>query len=284
MELGLFFLPTDETIDIVELGSAAEFHGLDALFVPEHTHIPASRETPYPGGGDLPREYQRTLDPFVVLSAVAAVTERLRLGTAICLVTERDPITTAKAVASLDRLSGGRFAFGVGAGWNAEEMRNHGTDPDRRMALMRERVLAIQRIWTEDKVEFHGEFVDFEPLWSWPKPLQNPHPPILVSGSGKTVLDRVLEYGQGWMVLLGRVSFDVLAGRIAELKQRAEARDLPAPEVVLVRARPEAEAVRRYEEAGVTTCLFQPPSARANVVLPLVEQYAGLRRALADRS
>src|SRR5919198_2739981 len=172
MDFGVMMFPTDYAVAPGELARMAEDRGFESLFFPEHTHIPASRRTPYPGGGDLPREYSHTHDPFVALTAAAAATERLLVGTGICLVIERDPITTAKEVASLDLVSGGRFLFGVGGGWNLEEMANHGTDPKRRWALLRERVLAMKRIWAEDEAEYHGELVNFDKLWSWPKPVQ----------------------------------------------------------------------------------------------------------------
>src|SRR5438876_3694917 len=172
-----------------------EARGFESFFVTEHTHIPASRETPYPAGVPLPPEYWHIHDPFVALASAAAVTERIRLGTAICLVVERDPITTAKEVASLDRLSGGRMIFGVGAGWNLEEMRNHGTDPSTRFGLLRERVEAMKALWTSEEASYHGRHVDFERIWSWPTPLQEPHPPVLVGGNGARVLERVVAYG-----------------------------------------------------------------------------------------
>ncbi len=182
MELGVALFATDYSIDSAALARLVEQRPFDSLFLPEHTHIPTSRETPYAGGGELPDQYTHTLDPFVALSFAAAATERIEIGTGVCLVIERDPIVTAKEVATLDHLSGGRFLFGVGAGWNREEMRNHGTDPRRRFSIMRERVLAMKRIWTEDEAEFHGAFVDFDPIWQWPKPVQRPHPPVLVGG------------------------------------------------------------------------------------------------------
>ena len=175
-----------------------EDHGHESLFFAEHTHIPASRESTYPGGGELPRKYSHCYDPFVALTAAAEATSSLRIGSGICLVIERDPITTAKEVASVDHLSGGRFEFGIGAGWNREEMANHGTDPRTRMRLLRERVEAMKAIWTQEEASYSGEFVNFDRIWSWPKPLQRPHPPILVGGAGPTVLDRVLAFGDGW--------------------------------------------------------------------------------------
>ena len=201
---------------------------------------------------------------------MATVTERLRVGTGICLIVERDPITTAKEVASLDVLSGGRFEFGVGGGWNREEMRDHGTDPRKRFAIMRERVLAMKAIWTEDEAEFHGEYVDFGPMWSWPKPLQDPHPPVVVGGLGEKVLDRVLDYGDVWMP--NRLTPDELAPRIAELRERA-GRHVP---VTYYGAKGTDEFVEGLAEAGVDRALLQLPDAGADEVLPLVERYAEL--------
>src|ERR671937_1020459 len=203
MKFGIAVFPTDYAADPAAITRLVEERGFESLFFPEHTHIPTSRETPYPAGGELPDEYSHTYDPFVALTAAAAATEKLLLATGICLVIERDPIVTAKEVASVDRLSGGRFLFGVGAGWNIEEMENHGTDPHRRFSLMRERIEAMKAIWTEDEASYHGEHVEFERIWSWPKPVQKPHPPILVGGSGQKVIDRVLRFGDEWMPIVG---------------------------------------------------------------------------------
>ena len=192
MEFGIGYFATHYGVDPGTLARLVEQRGHESLFFPEHTHIPASRETPYPAGGELPRKYSHSYDLFVALSMAAAATSKLRIASGICLVIERDPITTAKEVASVDHLSGGRLEFGVGAGWNREEMLNHGTDPRVRMAIMAERVEAMKAIWTQDEASYHGEHVNFERIWSWPKPAQRPHPPVLVGGNGPTVLDRVL--------------------------------------------------------------------------------------------
>jgi probable F420-dependent oxidoreductase len=253
MHFGLAVFPTLDTPDPAALGRLAEERGFESLWFPEHTHIPASRETPYPAGGELPPEYSRTYDPFVALMAAAAATERLLLGTAICLVVERDPIVTAKEVATLDHLSGGRLLFGVGAGWNREEMANHGTDPRTRMALMAERVEAMQAIWTQDEASYHGEFVNFERIWSWPKPLQQPHPPVLVGGNGPTVLDRVLRFGDAWMPNV--IDDDTLLAQIALLRERA-GHDVP---VTLNAAPRRPERLARYIEAGVERAIFYLP-------------------------
>jgi probable F420-dependent oxidoreductase len=219
MDVGLVTFPADTGIDPAELARRTEAAGFESLFFTEHTHIPTSRESPWPGGDELPEKYWRTYDPFVALSFAAAATERISIGTAVCLVIEHDPILLAKQVSSLDRLSGGRFVFGVGAGWNREEMRNHGTDPARRFSIMRERVEAMKAIWTADEPSYHGRHVDFDPIWQWPKPVQEPHPPVLVGGTGEKVLDRVLRYGDGWIP--NDPDLDRTARRIEELRERA---------------------------------------------------------------
>jgi len=253
VKFGLAIFPTQDTPPPDELGRLAEQRGFESLWFPEHTHIPASRQTPYPAGGELPPEYSRTYDPFVALTAAAAATERLLVGTGICLVVERDPIVTAKEVASVDVLSGGRFLFGVGGGWNREEMENHGTDPRTRMRLMAERVEAMQAIWSQDEASYSGEFVSFERIWSWPKPAQQPHPPILVGGNGPTVLDRVLRFGDAWMPNV--VDDNTLLAQIAELRDRA-GRDFP---VTLNAAPRRPERLARYAEAGVERAIFYLP-------------------------
>ena len=275
MKFGVYMFPTDYAIDPVSLGRAVEGHGFESLFVPEHTHIPASRRSPFPGGGELPKEYSHTLDPFVALGAVAAATERLMLGTGICLVIERDPITLAKEVASLDFISGGRVLFGIGGGWNREEMENHGTDPTRRWKVLRERIEAMQQIWTEEAAEYHGEFVDFDPIWQWPKPVQKPHPPVIIGGDGANTLQRVVRYGDGWMPI-GR--YGDLRGRIEELNRlSAEAGRADIP-VTIFGAAPKPEVIDAYAEAGVERLLFHLPPAPRDEVLPLLEQRADLAR------
>jgi probable F420-dependent oxidoreductase len=199
MKFGIATFVTDEGIRPDKLGKALEERGFDSLFIAEHSHIPTSRESPYPGGEPLPRVYYRTLDPFVTLTAVAGATENLIVGTGIALLIQRDLIHTAKEVASLDLLSGGRVAFGVGVGWNREEMRNHGTDPKTRGALINEQLAALKEIWTKDEAEFHGKHVDFDPIFAWPKPVQKPHPPIYIGGESPAALDRLRKYGDGWL-------------------------------------------------------------------------------------
>ncbi len=199
MKFGIATFVTDEGIRPGPLGRALEERGFSSLFIAEHTHIPTSRETPYPGGGELPRIYHRTLDPFVALTAVAATTSRLTLGTGIALLPQRDVLHTAKEVASLDLVSDGRAALGVGVGWNVDEMRNHGVDPATRGRKMDEQLAALTEIWTRDEAEFHGEHVDFDPIFSWPKPVQRPHPPIYVGGESPPALRRLATLGDAWL-------------------------------------------------------------------------------------
>jgi probable F420-dependent oxidoreductase len=255
MELGLAHFLTDYGMGPVELARKAEERGFESLLLPEHTHIPVSRDTPYPGGGELPPEYSHTHDPFAALAAMAAVTERIKLGTGVCLIIQRDPIVTAKEVATIDQISGGRFLFGVGAGWNREEMENHGTDYRTRFTRMRESVEAMKAIWTQDEAEYHGKIVDFDPIWCWPKPAQRPHPPVLVGGLGEKVLDRVVAYGDEWIP--NRVkSPEDLAERIAELQRRAEAAGRERIPVSVFGAKPEVRLLERLRDAGVTRSLF----------------------------
>jgi probable F420-dependent oxidoreductase len=263
MDFGVMMFPTADAVAPDELARMAEERGFESLFFPEHTHIPASRESPYPGGGELPQMYSHTYDPFVALTAAAAATERLKVATGICLVIERDPITTAKEVASLDRLSGGRFLFGVGAGWNREEMENHGTDPDRRFGVMRERIEAMKAIWTEDEASYHGRYVDFERIWSWPKPVQDPHPPVIVGGNGERVLDRVIAYGDEWMP--NRIeSVDELRARVERLGEMAAEAGRETPKVGLYAAPARGAEIASYEDIGVSRyVLFVPPVPRA---------------------
>jgi probable F420-dependent oxidoreductase len=273
MNIGVMTFNTDYAIRIDELAREVEARGFESLFLTEHTHIPASRKSPWPGGPDLPQEYWHTLDPFVALSAAAMATRQLKLGTGICLVVERDPITLAKEVASLDFLSGGRFLFGVGGGWNAEEMAHHGTQFSQRWKILRERVLAMKAIWTQDEAEFHGEFVSFDRIWSCPKPIQKPHPPVLLGVNTPSARQRVIEYGDGWFPLAARAG-DIPEG-VADLRRRAAAagRDPNALTVSVFGAPPEEGVLRSYAAGGVTRAIFGLPSAGRETVLPLLDGY-----------
>ena len=257
MKFGVAIFPTDSVQTPGEIARMAEERGFECLLFPEHTHIPASRESAWPGGDELPAWYSRTFDPFVACMAAADATERLLIGTGICLVIERDPIVTAKDVASVDALSGGRFLFGVGAGWNAEEMRNHGTAPSRRFGVMRERVEAMKAIWTEEEASYSGRYVNFERIWCWPKPAQKPHPPVMIGGNGPRVLDRVLAFGDEWMP--NRMSFDDLAARVAELGARASEVGRSRIPVTVVGLAPDAGEIERVARIGVDRIVFWLP-------------------------
>jgi probable F420-dependent oxidoreductase len=256
MDFGIGYFPTHDAVGPGAFARLIEERGHESLFVAEHTHIPASRESPYPGGGDLPRKYSHCYDPFVALTAAAEATTSLRIGSGICLVTERDPIITAKEVASIDHLSGGRFEFGVGAGWNREEMTNHGTDPRTRMQVFKERIEAMKAIWTQNEASYEGEFVNFENIWSWPKPAQHPHPPVLVGGTGPTVIDRVLAVGDAWFPNYA----EGILERADELRLKADRpidlmlMGLPADPAVLEKARDAGcrRVVRWIPSAGLS--------------------------------
>lgn len=261
MEFGVAYFPTDYGMPPAQLAVAAEERGFESLLFCEHTHIPVSRKTPYPGGGELPRMYIHTYDPFVACTAAAAATQRLKVGTGVCLVVERDPIITAKEVASVDRLSGGRFLFGVGAGWNREEMQHHGTDPRVRMAVLAERVEAIRAIWTCDAAEYHGEHVDFDPIWSYPKPVQ-PHLPVLVGGMGPTVEDRIMAFGDAWLAMgVTEDNLEEFTTRVATLQQRAADAGRDRVPVSLFGASAKPGMAERYAAAGVDRCLYLMPDA-----------------------
>jgi probable F420-dependent oxidoreductase len=253
MKFGISTFVTDEGIAPGPLAGALEERGFDSLFIAEHTHIPLSRRSPWPRGGELPRKYYRTLDPFVTLTAAAAVTERLLLGTGVALIVERDPIITAKEVASLDLVSGGRAVFGVGVGWNREEMENHGTDPRTRGKLTDERLRAMMEIWTKEEPEFHGSFVDFDPIGAWPKPLQKPYPPIYVGG-GRPAFGRIAELGDAW--LANGLPPGELGPMMGELREVA-GRDVP---VCVFNASDEPEDLRAYAELGVERVLLSLPT------------------------
>jgi len=275
MPLGVMMFPTDQTIEPVELARAVEERGFDSLWFPEHTHIPTTRKTPYPAGEPLPPEYFRTHDPFVALAMAAAVTTTLKVGTGICLVAQHDPIVLAKQVASLDRLSGGRFIFGIGYGWNVDEMEDHGVDPRERRDVVREKVLAMRALWSQEEASFNGEHVDLPPSWMWPKPLQQPGPPVLIGGAaGPTLLRHVVEYADGWMPIGGRG----LTEKLPELRRLAEesGRDPATVRVSVFGARPDAEVLDHYAELGVDRTILGLPPASRDKVLPVLDRLAAL--------
>jgi probable F420-dependent oxidoreductase len=271
MDFGVAIFPTHDAISAPEVARLAEQRGHESLFFPEHTHIPASRQTPYPGGR-LPRKYAHTLDLFVAATAAVSATSRLRVGSGVCLVIQRDPIITAKEVASVDVLSGGRFEFGVGAGWNREEMANHGTDPRVRMTIMRERVEAMKAIWASDEASYSGAHVRFERIWSWPKPAQRPHPPVLVGGQGPGVLDRVLAFGDAWFP---NYAPEGILDRAKELRARAD-----RPVALMAMGIPaDPGVIEAYAEAGFSRAVHWLPSAPRG---PVEREFDAFETAVAE--
>ncbi|HZR84881.1 MAG TPA: LLM class F420-dependent oxidoreductase [Candidatus Binatia bacterium] len=280
MLYGLLQFSTDDGMHPCELARAAEERGFESLLFPEHTHIPVSRKSPWPGGKQLPREYSHTNDLFVALAMAAAATEKLKVGSGICLVVERDPIVLAKEVATLDSLSNGRLLFGIGGGWNAEEMENHGTNFRARWAILRERVEAMKAIWTQDEASYLGEHVSFDAIWSWPKPAQKPHPPILLGTGSARGRQRVVEYCDGWMPIAGRD--DIVAG-VEDLWRRADAAGRPRDSlsVTVFGAPAKPETLERYRAAGIARAVFGLPPKGRDEVLPMMDRYAELVRSLA---
>ena len=279
MDFGAMMFSTDYSIRPDDLAKMLEDRGFESMWVPEHTHIPADRTSPWPGGPDLPKDYWHTYDPFVALTAAASVTTDLKLGTGICLMIERDPITTAKEIASLDMLSRGRFIFGIGGGWNAEERRDHGTNFKRRWRILRENILAMKEIWTQEEAEFHGDHVNFDKMWAYPKPVQRPHPPILMGGDGPTTFDRVIDYCDGWIPIGSRSSGGPsLAEKIVLLKKQAEdtGRDPDSLNITNFGIRPDPELIARLDEAGVDRVIFTLPSQEQDEVTPLIDECAKL--------
>ena len=287
MRFGISIFPTDYAIPIAELAPAVKARGFDSLWVSEHTHLPVSRQTPYPGyhlgsrraeaDGELPRFYKHTLDPFVALTAAAMATSTLKLATGMCLLVEHDPIDTAKRVSSVDHLSNGRVLFGIGGGWNRREMENHGTRYESRWKLLRERVEAMKEIWTRDEPEYHGEFVDFDSIWMWPKPVQKPHPPVIVGGNGPRTLRRVVRYGDGWCPNRG----DYL-GRIPELRRlAAEAGRREIPITANAGAADQA-TIERHLKAGVERCVYWVPAKGRDAALRRLEELTQSLRPYVD--
>ncbi|MDX2166057.1 MAG: LLM class F420-dependent oxidoreductase [Deltaproteobacteria bacterium] len=276
MKLGVAIFPTDYSIRPDDFARACEERGFESVWFPEHTHIPVSRKTPYPAGGDLPKEYWHTHDPFVALMAAAAVTKTIKLATGICLLVERDPIVTAKQVASLDLLSNGRVLFGIGGGWNVEEMENHGQSFGKRWKLLRERVEAMKAIWTTDEAEYHGELVNFDKIWSFPKPLQKPHPPIILGSASKMGIKRVVDYCDGWIPI--GLALPDLPKALAELRTQAQAkgRDPRSIEVSIFWAPPDADQLRHYRDVGVARAVLALPSVGRDQVLQMLDGMAGL--------
>ena len=280
MHVGTFHFPTDYGIDVRELARELEARGFESLFVCEHTHIPANRRTPFPSGGELPKRYSHTHDPFVALSFAAAATRTLKLGTGICLVPQHEPIVTAKAIASLDQLSGGRFVFGIGAGWNVDEMENHGATYKTRFAIMREHVLAMKEIWTKEAAAYHGEYVKFDPIWSWPKPHRKAGPPIILGGETDYTLKRVIEYCDGW--LPRPRGFDPVKGT-ERLRNMAKdkGRDPATISITVFAPPPEKAVLDSYQKAHIDGALLAIPDLSRDEILKQLDAWTPLAKAYA---
>ena len=276
LPIGITTFVTDQGIDPIRLAREVESRGFYSLYIPEHTHIPTGRRTPPPTGeATLPEEYKRTVDPFVALAAAAAVTTRIKLGTGVCLVAQRDPIVTAKAVATLDRIAAGRFVFGIGFGWNQDEMESHGVDLRTRRARTREHVLAMQRLWTKEHAGFEGEFVHFEDSWSWPKPLQQPRPPIVIGGmAGPKLFAHVAEYADGWIPIGGAG----VRAALGDLRRAMEevGRDPATLRIVPFGSAPDPGKLEYYASIGVTEVVLRIPCADVDVTLPILDDFAKL--------
>jgi len=269
---------TDTSMSVPALALAAEERGFHSLYIPEHTHIPTSRRTPAPTGGALAEEYRRTVDPLVALAAAASITERIRLGTGICLLAQREPIVTAKAIATIDQLSGGRFELGIGFGWNHEEMEDHGVEPKQRRAQVREHMLAMRALWTDDIASFDGEFVHLEPSWSWPKPVQPGGPPVLIGGAaGPKMFAHIAEYADGWIPIGGAG----VRAALPDLQRACESagRDPGAIRVVPFGTLPDPGKLEYYASIGVTEIVLRLPTGDADTVLPVLDGHA---RVVAD--
>jgi probable F420-dependent oxidoreductase len=276
---GVHLYPTAYSMDPIDVVKAAEERGLDSATYPEHTHIPTSRKTPFPFGGELPKHYAELHDPFIVMAAAASVTRRIILGTGVCLIPEHDPIALAKQVASLDVISRGRFFLGIGAGWNAEEMENHGSRLKTRWPITRERILAMKRIWSSAEAEFHGRFVNFEPIWSWPKPVQTGGPPVLLGSASPRSIERLMDFCDGWYApdLVSDPSY--YASGIASLREWASrgARQLNEVHLSIQLGVVEnAERAKRLLDVGFRHLLFSIMPAPADKTLSLLDRYAQL--------
>jgi len=276
MHFGAAMFFTDYSMAPADLGRALEERGFESLWAPEHSHIPVSRTSPFPSGGDLPKEYYDVMDPFVTLSAAAAATKTLKVGTGVCLVQQRDPIQTAKLVASIDQVSAGRFLFGVGSGWNAEEMADHGTPFKSRHKIARERIEAMQAIWTQDKAEYHGEFVNFDPMMAWPKPVQKPHPPVIVGGAFPYGARRAIRYGNGWVPHASRPEYGDVSDFLPQFQQMAKkaGRDPATLPVTMFRVVEELDRLRHYRDIGIARVVITLPSAGADQVVPILDRWA----------
>jgi len=284
MHVGAAMFFTDYSMAPAELGRALEERGFESVWAPEHSHIPLSRKSSFPSGGDLPKQYYDVMDPFVTLTAAAAATQKLKIGTGVCLVIQRDTIQTAKLVASIDQLSGGRFLFGIGGGWNQDEMEDHGTVYPTRFKKMREQIEAMKAIWTENKPEYHGDIVNFDTMMTWPKPVQKPHPPVIIGGMFPHAARRALRYGDGWIPHSRRPQYEDVTDFLPQFRQMAaEAGRDPASVPITVWGVGEAVGrLRRYQDQGVARIVVSLPSEPAGKTLPTLDRWAALIRHLGN--
>jgi probable F420-dependent oxidoreductase len=280
MQFGGAMFFTDYSMGAAELAQALEARGFESVWAPEHSHIPTSRRSPYQAGGELPKQYYDVMDPFVTLSAAAAVTKTIKLGTGVCLVIQRDTIQTAKSVASLDQVSGGRFLFGIGGGWNAEEMEDHGTEFKSRFKKMREQIEAMKQIWTKDAAEYHGDLVDFPPMAAWPKPVQKPHPPVIVGGAFPHSARRALRYGDGWIPNASRQHYADVTDFLPQFKEMAKemGRDVADVPVTIWGVGEDYDRLRRYQDQGIARVIVSLPPENAATALPPLDRWAELIR------
>ena len=277
MEFGASIFFTDYSISPVELAVALEDRGFDALWAAEHSHIPTSRRTPAPGGGELAKRYYDVMDPFVTLTAAAAVTKQLKVGTGVCLVIQRDTIQTAKLVASIDQVSGGRFLFGIGGGWNAEEIEDHGTAFPTRMKKMREQIEAMKEIWTKSTAEYHGDLVDFPTMMTWPKPVQKPYPPVIVGGAFPWAARRAVRYGDGWYPNASSGDPEEYLPRFREMASEA-GRDPESLPVTLGGAPADTDRLKRFRDLGAVRAVVTLEAGKPDEVLPVLDRWANLIR------
>ena len=278
LKFGVSMFFTDYSIAPGELGQALESRGFESVWAPEHSHIPLSRKTPFPGGTDLPKKYYDAMDPFVTLTAAAMATKKLMVGTGVCLVAQRDPIQTAKLVASIDNVTGGRFLFGIGNGWNQDEMENHGTEFTSRHKRARENIEAMKEIWTKSKAEYHGEFVNFDPMMAWPKPVQKPHPPVIVGGAYPYAARRAIRYGDGWIPRADRLEHGEIADMIPAFRQQCAegGRDPASIAITVWFPKHDLDLMKRYEDLGVERVVFNVESVPSAEALPVIDKVAEL--------
>jgi len=284
MDFGAAMFFTDYSMKPAEFGQALEARGFESVWAPEHSHIPSTRKTPPAGGGELGKQYYDVMDPFVTLTAAAMATKTLKVGTGVCLVIQRDTIQTAKLVASIDHVSGGRFLFGIGGGWNQDEIEDHGTVFKTRFKKMREQIEAMKEVWTKSEPEYHGEIVDFPKMRTWPKPVQKPHPPVIVGGAFPHSARRAVRYGDGWVPNASRAQYSDVTEFLPQFRQMtAEAgRDPDSIPITIWGASENLDRIKRYRDQGIVRVVVSLPSAKADEIIPVLDRWAELIRKTAN--